>query len=200
MNRGDDKRTEDRKRMPKIEKLLSKKLGPEYLSSRPGWNGVNVVYIEGWTAISLANKIFGYNGWSSEIKSTTVDFYDDLPSKVSMGISVIVRITLKDGAYKEDVGFGSSEGQKSKVIAWEKARKEAVTDAIKRALRQFGDALGNCCYDKEFLKDIQKVGKEKPPGIDKGNLMRKSDFSKSGDRSTEFLSMDVNEVEFTDSE
>jgi hypothetical protein len=32
-----------------------------------------------------------------------------------------------------------------------------VTDGVKRALKGFGNVLGNCLYDREFLKDIQKV-------------------------------------------
>jgi len=41
-------------------------------------------------------------------------------------------------------------------------RKEAVTDALKRALRNFGNLLGNCLYDKEYTREIQKV-KAPPP-------------------------------------
>ena len=33
----------------------------------------------------------------------------------------------------------------------------AVTDGIKRCLRAFGNALGNCLYDKTFLKKISRV-------------------------------------------
>ena len=42
---------------------------------------------------------------------------------------------LKDGTYHEDVGYGVSEGMRSKALSIEKARKEAVTDGLKRALR-----------------------------------------------------------------
>ena len=42
---------------------------------------------------------------------------------------------LKDGTYHEDVGYGISEGMRSKALSIEKARKEAVTDGLKRALR-----------------------------------------------------------------
>lgn len=34
---------------------------------------------------------------------------------------------------------------------------KAVTDGIKRCLRAFGNALGNCLYDKMFLKKIGRV-------------------------------------------
>jgi hypothetical protein len=37
------------------------------------------------------------------------------------------------------------------------AKKEAVTDGIKRTLRTFGNVLGMCLYDKRFLTDIKKV-------------------------------------------
>ena len=42
---------------------------------------------------------------------------------------------LQDGVYHEDVGYGVSEGMKSKALSLEKARKEAVTDGLKRALK-----------------------------------------------------------------
>ena len=52
-----------------------------------------------------------------------------------VGVSSFVRVQLKDGAYHEDVGYGVSEGMRSKALSIEKARKEAVTDGLKRALR-----------------------------------------------------------------
>ena len=50
-------------------------------------------------------------------------------------MSTFVRVQLKDGAYHEDIGYGVSEGMRSKALSIEKARKEAVTDGLKRALR-----------------------------------------------------------------
>ena len=39
------------------------------------WDGTGYLsYIEGWRALNLANEIFGFNGWSSNIISLTVDF------------------------------------------------------------------------------------------------------------------------------
>ncbi|KAF7682637.1 DNA repair and recombination protein RAD52 [Astathelohania contejeani] len=166
----------EQKKEIRISKSLQKKLGPEYISYRPGWNSTKVAYVEGWTIISLANKIFGYNGWSSEIKRMEIDYCDTEYDKIHMGVSCVVRITLNDGCYREDVGFGSSENQKTKSVAYEKAKKEAVTDALKRAFRQFGNALGNCCYDKEFIKDIQSVAKHKKIVLDKEDLIRKDDI------------------------
>ncbi|KAL0615391.1 DNA repair protein RAD52-like protein [Plecturocebus cupreus] len=61
-------------------------------------------------------------------------------------------VSLLDGSYHEDVGYGVSEGLKSKALSLEKARKEAVTDGLKRALRSFGNARGNCILDKDYLR------------------------------------------------
>ena len=49
------------------------------------------------------------------------------------------------------------ENAKGKAQAFEKAKKEATTDALKRALRSFGNLLGNCVYDKDYLQRVTKV-------------------------------------------
>lgn len=169
----------------RISTNLSKKLGPEFISYRTGFNMSKVAYIEGWTAISLANQIFGFNGWSSEIKNTSVDYESVDDKNISLGISCLVRITLKDGSYREDVGFGSAEAQRSKALAYEKARKEAATDALKRALRQFGNSLGNCCYDKNYIRQIQNVHKRGESDLDSSNLLRKDMYIDSQGSSRE---------------
>ncbi len=44
-------------------------------------------------------------------------------------------------------------------------KKEAVTDAIKRALRNFGNLLGNCLYDKQYAQEVVKI--KVPPVSDR---------------------------------
>lgn len=58
-------------------------------------------------------------------------------SKTASSIELQLSIPFlpQDGSYHEDVGYGVSEGLKSKALSLEKARKEAVTDGLKRALR-----------------------------------------------------------------
>ncbi|NXS71061.1 RAD52 protein, partial [Pandion haliaetus] len=48
----------------------------------------------------------------------------------------------------------------------EKARKEAVTDGLKRALKCFGNALGNCILDKDYLRAVNKLPRQIPPELD----------------------------------
>lgn len=157
-----------------IQAKLDKKLGPEYISKRVGFGTSRVAYIEGWRVINLANQIFGYNGWSTEVKNVTIDFLDEKQGKFCIGCTAIVRVTLDNGTHREDIGYGTVENERRKAAAFERAKKSAVTDALKRSLRGFGNALGNCLYDKDFLSKIDKV-KFDPPDFDEGNLFRPSD-------------------------
>ena len=153
-------------------------MGPEYISSRTGPGGQKVHYLSAEKVINLANNVFGFNGWSSSIKVITIDFVEEHPQtgKVSLGLSVIVRVTLRDGTYHEDIGYGHIENCKGKAAAFEKAKKEGTTDGMKRALRSFGNVLGNCLYDKDFLNKVTKI-KVPAPKLDADNLHRHPDFA-----------------------
>ena len=48
---------------------------------------------------------------------------------------------------------------RSKALSVEKARKEAVTDGLKRALKSFGNVLGNCLHDKEYVRYVGSLNK-----------------------------------------
>lgn len=155
-----------------IQNALRQKLGPEYISSRQAGGGQKVCYIEGHRVISLANEMFGYNGWSHSVTQQNVDFVDLSNGKFYVGVCAFVRVQLKDGSYHEDVGYGVSEGLKSKALSLEKARKEAVTDGLKRALKCFGNALGNCILDKEYLRAVNKLPKLPPGDLDLAQTKR----------------------------
>ncbi|KAL4263815.1 RAD52 family protein [Pleurotus pulmonarius] len=96
----------------------------------------------------------------------------------NVGVTAIVRVTLRDGVFHEDVGYGVVENAKSKGAALDKCKKEAVTDAIKRALRNFGNLLGNCLYDKAYTQEIVKI-KVPPPKFDKSDLHRRPEFEET---------------------
>ena len=65
--------------------------------------------------------------------NSTVDFIDHSNGRYFVGVSAFVRVQLRDGAFHEDIGYGTSEGMRSKALSLEKARKEAVTDGLKRS-------------------------------------------------------------------
>ncbi|XP_076197318.1 DNA repair protein RAD52 homolog isoform X3 [Aptenodytes patagonicus] len=149
-----------------IQHALRQRLGPEYISSRQAGGGQKVCYIEGHKVISLANEMFGFNGWAHSVTQQNVDFVDLNNGRFYVGVCAFVKVQLKDGSYHEDVGYGVSEGLKSKALSLEKARKEAVTDGLKRALKCFGNALGNCILDKDYLRAVNKLPRQIPPELD----------------------------------
>lgn len=106
-----------------LQAKLNQKLGPEYLSQRPGpGGGPKLTYAEGWKIINLANEVFGFNGWSSNVVSLTTDFIDfnEESKRYTVGTTAIVRVTLRDGVFHEDIGYGMLENSKSKGAALDK--------------------------------------------------------------------------------
>ena len=52
--------------------------------------------------------------------------------KCNCGVSAIVRITLRDGTFHEDVGYGHAEGVRGKHAALEKVRMRVRRTAVTR--------------------------------------------------------------------
>nr|WJN25035.1 DNA repair and recombination protein [Pseudozyma thailandica] len=165
-------------RIATLQAKLNQRLGPEYLSQRPGpGGGKKLTYIEGWKLVDLANEVFGFNGWSTTIVRLDVDFLDCSPdgTRFNAGVSCVVRVTLRDGAFHEDIGYGSAENARQKHAALEKGKKEAVTDATKRALKNFGKLLGNCTYDHQYSQNALKVSNPAPK-FDASELHRRPEL------------------------
>ncbi|WFD32218.1 SNAP receptor [Malassezia sp. CBS 17886] len=163
-------------RLAVLQRKLNQPLGPEYLSQRPGPGAgtcTKLTYVEGWRVVDLANEVFGFNGWSTSITSLDVDFLDVDPGsgRCNCGVSAIVRISLRDGSFHEDVGYGHVEGMRGKHAALEKSKKEAVTDSIKRGLKTFGRLLGNCLYDRSYSREVMKMPAQ-PIAFDANELHR----------------------------
>jgi DNA repair and recombination protein RAD52 len=110
-------------KIAQLQTKLDQKLGPEYISQRPGpGGGPKLTYAEGWKIINLANEIFGFNGWSSSVVNLNVDFIDqsEESKRFTVGVTAIVRVTLRDGVFHEDIGYGMLENAKSKGQALDK--------------------------------------------------------------------------------
>ena len=108
--------------------------------------------------LNLANEIFGFNNWSHSVTSLTTDFIDYKDGKYYVGVTAIVKVQIKDGSFHEDVGYGCGE-MRSKASSLEKAKKQAVTDGVKRALKSYGNVFGNCLNDKSYVQFIAKQHK-----------------------------------------
>jgi DNA recombination protein Rad52 len=125
---------------------LSAKLDGDNVSKRQGAGRMMLSYIESHHAIREANRIFGFDGWSSE----TVDLRCIVENPGEITYLARVRITVYAGSrvlVREGVGAGHGKEQNIGQ-AHEKASKEAESDAQKRALRHFGDQFGLALYDK----------------------------------------------------
>lgn len=134
-----------------IKVELEKKLNPKHVVKPSSNFGPKGDYIEGWHAIAEANRIFGFGGWSYSIHS--LDKCSLIEAKDSKGkdqwqAAYTCVVTLEVGeVVRQDVGFGSGYAAKQG-DAIEGATKEAVTDALKRCLRTFGNQFGLALYDK----------------------------------------------------
>ena len=128
-------------------KILSEKLKKDHISQRQQ-GGRNLSYIESHHAIREANRAFGFDGWSYEIEDLS-KVSEEKNNNGNHVIGYIARVVVYvNGLTREDVGFGSGIS-KNLADAHEGATKEAVSDAMKRALRTFGDIFGLALYDKK---------------------------------------------------
>ena len=114
-------------------------------------HGRELSYIEGWYAISEANRIFGFDAWSRETTdSRCVLTRENRGSFLAIYIAK-VRITVHaDGATIVREGHGSGDGRgTSPGEVHDIALKAAETDATKRALATFGRPFGLELYRKD---------------------------------------------------
>ena len=135
---------------PRVTEALAQPLDPQLVSQRKGRGGRQFDYIEGHTAIDQANKIFGFGSWGYELVGDvtlrTIEQTDSRTGEVtrSDAYSAVVRVTVPGAPSRTDVGFQPVTDETPE--GHETAYKGAVTDALKRALRSFGDRFGNGLY------------------------------------------------------
>jgi hypothetical protein len=107
-------------------------------------HGRELSYLEGWYAISEANRIFGFDGWSREtLESRCVMARETRGSFLAVYLARVRVTVLTDGATIIREGHGTGEGRgTSPGEVHDVALKAAETDATKRALATFGKPFG----------------------------------------------------------
>ena len=132
-----------------------------------------LTYLEGHYVIQKMNELFGPDGWTREFVEDGLKLVSQSESDKGFTVAATcqyrITVNLRDGdphhyIMVEDVGFGSGQNRKTPGDAIESAVKEAVTDALKRCCRSLGNALGNCLYDKTWLK--ANAGQEPQGNLD----------------------------------
>jgi DNA recombination protein Rad52 len=143
-------------------KALKRNLDQRYVRSRFA-NGRELSYIEGWYAISQANRIFGFDSWSREtVESRCVLTRENRGAFLAV-YTAKVRITVEaNGATIVREGHGTGEGRgPSPGEVHDIALKAAETDATKRALATFGKPFGLELYRKDHV--IRPEVSSEPP-------------------------------------
>jgi len=147
-------------------KKLDRPLAQESVKKRKGGGKDLLSYLAGYQVISTANEIFGYGNWSTEImhiQQVNKEHYEkppynagDEPKKmVTVAYTCQLKLSVRaSGASEwvshEDIGFGDGvSGDYALNSSIELATKEAVTDAIKRCFRYYGNQFGLTLYDKD---------------------------------------------------
>ncbi len=135
----------------KVLEMLQAKLPATAVKTR-SQGGQTVSYIDGHFAISQANDVFGPDGWSYATGAIVEVARFVRPGKSGENTVIIyeAQVTVTAlGVTRGDVGVGVCDsGLNGLAQGIEKARKEAVTDGIKRALRSYGPRFGLALYDK----------------------------------------------------
>ncbi len=133
--------------------MLDTPLDANLIRHRKGAGNKNLAYLKGSTEIDAANRIFGYGKWSYRIVSRTLEKSYDLAGNVNGYFYAVDVELLVVGAAFPFPGDGVSPVKDLTPDGHESARKAATTDALKRALRHYGNAFGLPLYDEEALVD-----------------------------------------------
>ncbi len=122
---------------------LDEPIDPERIKTRKAPGGRTVSYIEGHDAIATANSLFGYGNWGYRVEDIRRD---------GRLVYATVTVTVAGGIPFTDVGVSiarAKEGENPTYEAIETAIKGAVTDGVKRALKNYGPQFGLSLYNRE---------------------------------------------------
>ena len=138
---------------------LNEDLDPSLVKSYEGPGGKTLYYIEAHTAISNANRIFKPANWGPRVlegptlhQIRITDWQTGQIKAVHEYYTAGVAVYVYGRFISSDEGFGEvdeiqgSTQTKMMLGMHEKARKGAISDGIKRALRVLGKQFGNSLY------------------------------------------------------
>ena len=160
-------------------KILNEELNSSRIKTREKGN-ISLSYIEGFDVIDTANTIFGFGNWDyaiSKLELVSSEINQNQNNVICYKAIVQVLVHSDDHSKdisREDVGFGTGV---SKILAdaHENAGKEAVTDALKRAMRSFGNQFGNSLYDK--TRNHQNSPQMQSPQMQNSNYQQNQNYN-----------------------
>ena len=149
----------------KTNQVLGYEIESSRIKSRQKGN-ITLSYLEGFDIIETANRVFGFGNWDYSTKLVVVSQEVNQNQNHVICYKALVSIVIHDVSHskqvsREDVGFGTGIA-KTLADAHEGGAKEAVTDAIKRTLRSFGNQFGNSLYDKSRQHQNNQMQNQQP--------------------------------------
>jgi hypothetical protein len=143
---------------PEQEEMLREPLQASQIKERPGSKGMKLKYIKADTAIDTANRIFGYGQWGYRVVGREHCVIEDEKKGKIEYYTCDIELSVVGAAFPfpgDGMGIVTSPFT---IEMHEKARKEATSDALKRALRHYGDQFGLCLYcEDDYVDDGQGV-------------------------------------------
>lgn len=126
---------------------LDSKIPRDVISKREAGNGRTLDYLEGWYVIARLNEVFGQGNWFYTTDEMRLVFEGTVSEKKVA--HYVAKVTVNALGIKfSDYGYGDGMDKYNPGKAHELAVKEAVTDGIKRAAKNFGMSMGLALYDK----------------------------------------------------
>jgi recombination DNA repair RAD52 pathway protein len=124
--------------------MLNTPLNPSEIEQKQGMS-----YLKGQLAVVKANNIFGYGNWGYQLASgvevidtETKNRNDNVIYRVRVAVTLTVRGCMPI------TELGDCEAQGTGPAAMSMAEKGAVTDGLKRCLKNFGPCFGLDLYFK----------------------------------------------------
>jgi recombination DNA repair RAD52 pathway protein len=117
-------------------------------------SGKQMSYLETWDVRAMMIRIFGFGGWSFDVKTAEMVFEDDTSGKWSVGWKVIGQLLVPslNCSYTEAaIGFNT---QGTRGEAHDMAIKTAESDAFKRCCVNLGTQFGLSLYDDGATRDV----------------------------------------------
>jgi DNA recombination protein Rad52 len=142
-----------------LQNLLDSNIPNDVVQTR-AQGGVTLSYLAAWYVIDRMNQVFGQGNWGYQINSLNKVFEGEIDqysgkafsTSYTAVVSLYADVDGKRTSFSE-VGYGDGTDKKSPGKAHELAVKESVSDALKRAAKNFGRSMGLALYDKtqEFV-------------------------------------------------
>lgn len=157
-----------------IATRLAEPLDRARVKQREGSGGRSLSYIETHDAIRTANDIFGFGRWGHEVQELRLIGTAPIQNRegkkgIHVGYLCVVRLTVRVDEIPfpvtSGVGYGDATEYRqgfAMVTAHELAAKEAESDALKRALKNYGDQFGLALYDKDAASAGHVTGSAAP--------------------------------------